>query len=118
MSLFRFDYKIRYYHKDDPANDTIYGEGFTLVEAANEQEAKDKNDLIDQTIDPRIEWDDNVADYQQLDDDGYEYEDFSFDSKDGRSLVDPEDYDEETLARHKKAWADSTSNGAGLKHPC
>lgn len=118
MPLFRFDYEKRYFHRDDPEGDTIYGEGFALIEAANEKEAKQKNDLIGQTIDPRIEWDDKVADWQQLDDDGYEYEDFSFDTKDGPSLVDPEDYDEETLARHKKAWADSTPNGAGWKHPC
>jgi hypothetical protein len=118
MPLFRFDYEIRYYHKDNPAKDTIYGEGFTLVEAESPEEANKKNDTLLQTVDPRIEWDDNVADWQQLDDDGYEYEDFSFDTKDGPTLVDPEDYDEETLDRHKKAWADSTPNGAGLKHPC
>ncbi len=103
MPLFRFDYEIRYYHKDD-ANDTIYGEGFTLVEAETPEEASEKNDLIDQTIDPGIEWDDNVADWQQLDVDGYEYEDFSFDTTDGPTLVDPEEYDGETLARHRRAW--------------
>lgn len=105
MTLYRFEYAKRYFHKDDPQDDLIDGEGFTLVEAASEEEASRKNDTITQTIDPRIEWDENVADYQQLNDDGYEYEDFSFSTTSGPTQVNPADYDAETLARHRAAWA-------------
>lgn len=77
------------YANDDEETLTVYG--IMEIEAKSQEDAHLKvqgmltlENRILQTTDPRIKWD---TDFQELDDDGFGYVDFSFQISD----VDPED---------------------------